>query len=321
MERLNIDSNTTKNKIPLILIFGPTAVGKTELLLRCFSGKSEVISADSMQAYRGMDIGTATADSAVLEKIKHHLISFKNIDEQYTSGEFVRFADDICASLYSENKIPVVSGGTAFYLKNFIFGMPQSPVVPDKIRQQVQSELEQQGPEQLYQKLVKIDPGYAARISANDHYRIGRALEVIYYSGKPLSSFQQSDTPRSKYDFLIIGLWREREELYQRINLRVDQMFDEGLIDEIKALFKQGWQRSDPGMQAIGYREFFLMQEAGCLSYSDIKEQIKQNTRRYAKRQLTFFKRFPQVKWIKADQLDVIEEEIRTFYQRSGFFY
>jgi tRNA dimethylallyltransferase len=321
-------------KIPVFVFLGPTAVGKTAFLFDLFGGSGvgasvEIVSADSMQVYRGMDIGTAKPDSAERAVIPHHLIDLRNPDEQFSAGEFVRLADECCAAIYARGKLPVVAGGSGFYLKNFIQGLPEAPPSSssqsdgETIRQRLRRELETGGVTTLYAELQENDPAAAARIHVNDTYRIIRALEVLRLTGKPLSAFEVENAAQKrerseKYDFLIISLARKREELYARINSRVDMMFVKGLYEEVRALFQNNYTPNDPGMKAIGYREFFVSSEDGGDSgdsggtdggpdagptpphrhdryalTSDIegaRALVKQNSRHYAKRQETFFK-------------------------------
>jgi tRNA dimethylallyltransferase len=305
-------------KIPVFIFLGPTATGKTAFLFDMFAGSdvvapAEVVSADSMQVYRGMDIGTAKPDGVARAVLAHHLIDLRNPDEQFNAGEFVRLADECCAAIYARGKLPAIAGGTGFYLKNFIQGLPDSPLGHEAIRQQLKQEWDANTVNILYAELQKNDPVSAARIHANDGYRIIRALEVMRLTGKPLSAFEAENAEKKKarsqkYDFLIIGLTRKRDDLYARINARVDLMFEQGLYEEVRALYANNYTPDDPGMKAIGYREFFVTRdEAGpalpenpnrhgryaFISATDIesvREMVKQNSRHYAKRQETFFK-------------------------------
>ncbi|MDR1231871.1 MAG: tRNA (adenosine(37)-N6)-dimethylallyltransferase MiaA [Spirochaetaceae bacterium] len=309
-------------KIPVFVFLGPTAAGKTAFLFDWFTGRdavasAEIVSADSMQVYRGMDIGTAKPDGAARAALPHHLLDLRDPDEQFNAGEFVRLADECCAEIYARGKLPVVTGGTGFYLKNFIHGLPDSPPGSESIRQEIKRERDADGAETLYAELQKNDPEAAARIHANDVYRIIRALEVVRLTGKPLSAFEAENAEKKKarsqkYDFLIIGLARNREELYARINARVDMMFEQGLYGEVRALFEKGYTPNDPGMRAIGYREFFVAREdddaalgrepdrrshyalVPASNTEGARMMIKQNSRHYAKRQETFFKGIAQ---------------------------
>ena len=302
---------TRPNRV--ILIFGPTAVGKTDLLVRLFSDRGEIISADSMQVYRYMDIGTAKPGPDVVSRLPHHLIDIKNPDEQYNAGEFVQAADRLVPEIEARGRVSVVSGGTAFYFRNFIYGLPEAPPGDETVRELLKKELEAEGPGRLYRELEAVDPVTAGRITSADTYRILRALEVYRVTGSPLSGFAVRKEPRSLYRLLVIGLERPREELYRRIDLRVEGMFEKGLPDEFKLLLAKGFGRDDPGLKAIGYREFFEMREEGCPSLTDIKERIKRNSRRFAKRQITFFKRLPGIRWFRPDDEAAIREEVARF--------
>ena len=309
----NLHSKHETVRDPIIVLFGPTAVGKTELIADLFSTGFEIISADSLQVYRGLDIGTAKPGPPLCGAIAHHLIDIKDPREQFTAGEFVKRADELAAEIRARNRIPVVSGGTAFYLKSFLYGLPPAPPADSAVREEVRKELEQRGAEALYEELQRVDPTAAEKISQKDAYRITRALEVYRTSGRPLSSFPVPESVREGMDPLIIGLTREREELYARIDRRVELMFEQGLTDEVRELMQAGYTEQDPGMRGIGYREFFLMRRWGCLTVEAVKELIKRNTRRYAKRQITFFRHIPSVHWFSPSR----SAEIRTFIENN----
>lgn len=302
-----------------VIVTGPTASGKTELLDAVFGrgassffsalniaagGKggipvsAEILSADSMQAYRGMDIGTAKPSPEILSRLPHHLIDFKNPDEQYTAGEFVRLADALCATLGSRRVLPVVSGGTGYYIRNFLCGSPSAPPSNPVIREKVAGDLAEFGIEALRRELQSADPVSSERISDGDVYRLTRAIEILRTSGEPPSRFAPAKRTREAYKFLVIGIERPREELKERIGERVDAMFAAGLPDEIASLAAAGCDVSCPGLKAIGYREFFEMEGA---SLASIAEAIKLHTRQYAKRQMTFLRALPGIVWIKPD--------------------
>ncbi|GBU26994.1 tRNA dimethylallyltransferase [Treponema sp. R8-4-B8] len=309
--------------IPVLILFGPTASGKTGILLQLFNSQSnlqaEVISADSMQVYRGMNIGTAKPSADEREKLPHHLIDIRDPCEQFNAGDFVRLADEACVEIASRGKLPVVSGGTGFYLKNFILGLSEAPPSNKLIREQLRREISEKGAESLMEELASCDSISANRIHINDEYRLLRALEVFRSCGKPLSSFETNAAKnRSKFNFLIIGLSRPREELYHRINLRCADMFKQGLAAEVTSLFKSGYTPEDPGLRAIGYREFFVeaaqdgdfsadKQDKWRLSQDTegVQALIAQNSRRYAKRQITFFSGISNVNWIEPGRDDV----------------
>lgn len=250
-----------------------------------------------MQAYRGMDIGTAKPDAALISALPHHLIDIKDPDEQYTAGEFVRLADSLIGGMRSR-VLPIISGGTGFYLKNFIIGPPPAPPSDPAVRKQVQEDLRRFGISTLRDELLNADPESYARIAYNDVYRLTRALEIIRASGKPLSAFAPSESPRSGYRFLVLGVERPREELRERIAQRVEAMFIAGLPAEVARLRKMGYNADCPGMQAIGYREFFELEDSGM---DAIMAAITLHTRQYAKRQMTFFKSLPGIQWIQPE--------------------
>jgi len=309
-----------KSIIPVIVVFGPTAVGKTDFLLN-LSKVSEIINSDSLQVYKYMDIGTAKPDAKTLSIVKHHLIDFLDPNEEFNTGDFVHKADVLCSEIFSRNKVPVISGGNAFFLINFIKGLPQTPKGDPIVRKQVEEELKNKGIEKLSCELEKIDPDYFSKISRNDTYRITRALEIYYSTGKTVSHFKIPETPRSGYDFLFIGLTRERKELHERISKRVDLMFENGLYDEFLKLREMEYGLSSPGMSAIGYKEFFELgcmqdnaeQNNGQLDLGNIKELIKTNTRQYAKRQITFFKKIDNVIWETPDNSAAILSKVSEF--------
>ena len=308
-------SSSNPDSLPqkVILIFGPTAVGKTDLIAGLFGSSGEVISADSMQAYRGLDVGTAKPDRKLTDRITHHLIDIRDPDEQYNAGDFVTAADKIIRGIGSRKKIAIVSGGTPFYIRNFIYGLPETPPGDPVLRAEVVSEIEEKGLESAYTSLLAVDPETANRISPRDTYRIQRALEVYRSTGRKLSSFSVSHTLREVFDMLLIGLDRPREELSRRIAARVDMMFEQGLQSEIVSLLRAGYGDAAPGMQGIGYSEFLQMRKAGCLTLSGVRERIAGNTRHYAKRQRTFFRRFPEARWFHPDETGAISDTIHRF--------
>ena len=318
--RKKLNSTWVPNKngdnppIPVLVLFGPTASGKTEVLLRLFGsgGSAEVVSADSMQVYRGMDIGTAKPSAGQLELLPHHLIDICDPSEQFNAGDFVRLAGESIADIARRGKIPVVSGGTGFYLKNLILGLPEAPPSDAAIRGELRRELEEKGAAALMEELSRVDPASAQRIHINDIYRLLRALEVFRACGQPLSCFgstgQRTGQGAMAFNFLVFGLHREREELYRRINARCEAMFAQGLSDEVQRLYDAGYTPDDPGLRAIGYHEFFVRGESAANNgkyrlskdIAGIQALVAQNSRRYAKRQVTFFASLPNVTWIKA---------------------
>lgn len=293
---------------PIILLFGPTGVGKTELLRTLGNrsdrrGRVEVVSADSVQVYRGLNIGSAKPSLEQRARIPHHLIDIRNPDEQFTVGDFLRLADEAVAQIRTRGNRAVVSGGTAFYLHAYLFGLAKAPACDPEIRARVRAQLDADGLPALRERLRAVDPQTADRLGPADAYRITRALEVFEQTGRPLSDFPRPQEPRVGVQTVNVGLTRPRAKLYERINARVDQMIADGLYEEVSGLSQAGYGATSPGLRAIGYAEWFdpdgrLVSEAAT---SEVAQRIKRNSRRYAKRQLTFFARLPEVIWVDAD--------------------
>ncbi|MCK5736395.1 MAG: tRNA (adenosine(37)-N6)-dimethylallyltransferase MiaA [Spirochaetaceae bacterium] len=288
------------NKPKVILFFGPTGVGKTALLNRIFSHGAELVNADALQVYRHLDIGTAKPGPEILSRIPHHLIDIINYSENFNVGDFCLRADEAVAGIIRRDKLPVISGGTAYYFKSWLLGMPDTPCSDPLIRSRLEKQWNEKSDDELRDGLRQVDPVSSERIGKGDRYRMLRAMEVYNQTGRPLSSFRIPKTPRDDYMVLSIGLMRERKELYQRINQRVDQMFLAGLPAEVASLRDNGAVMDDPGMKAIGYREWFPKVGDPPLDENRVKELIARNTRRYAKRQITFFSSLPDVHWFDA---------------------
>ena len=284
-----------ESKIPVIVIFAPTASGKTALTKELFSEQgshfilnAEVISADSQAVYKGMDIGTAKPEPELQKIIPHHLINILNPDQQYNVSDFLDQADKLCQDIYSRGKIPVICGGTGFYIRSFLYGIPKTPESDETVRNQLKERIQKEGNAVLYEELKKIDPQSAQKIHPNDSYRICRALEVYYLTGKPRTDFAITLELRPQYDFTFIVLEPPRELLYERINQRVDQMISQGLEQEVKSLLEQGYTKDSPGLKAIGYQEWFQYQNK-----EEVVNQIKHHTRKYAKKQYTYIRDIP----------------------------
>ena len=294
--------STASNKV--LALFGPTACGKTELVSRLFiddgrplSVPAVLVSADAVQVYRGLDIGSAKPDAALRGRFPHELIDILDPSEPFSVGDFTRLADEACERAVARGVLPVLSGGTAYYIRAFIMGAPPAPPSDPVTRASVAADLACRGAAALWEELSRVDPASASRIAPADAYRICRALEVHRASGRPLSSFVPSREPRARWDVLCVGLERPREELYARIGRRVDAMVAAGLEDELRSLLAAGYGPGDPGMRAIGYAEF--LSAAPGDSRESVIERIKMNTRRYAKRQCTFMRSLPGVRWLR----------------------
>ena len=309
-----------------VFLFGPTAVGKTSLLSDFFSPFAEVVNADSVQVYRHLDIGSAKADEATLSRIPHHLIDILDPWETYNVADFIRLADEACADIRSRGKLPVISGGTAFYFKHFMYGLSQAPQSDPQTREAVQLMIRDRGLEKAYNYLKIVDPVSAARINPNDSYRISRAIEVFRSSGRPLSDFALPTQPRDNMKVLSVGLKRDKEELRSRIKLRVDIMFEQGMTGEMKGLLEMGARPGWQSMQGIGYREFMdaiwrgdgpsslkALESLDSDGIQAIKDKIVMNSIHYAKRQMTFFRSFADVHWISPDDTQTLSALLDGF--------
>jgi tRNA dimethylallyltransferase len=301
---------------PFVCLFGPTAVGKTDVITRLAerAQQIEVVGADSVQIYRGLDIGSAKPSGNLRSRVPHHLIDIRNPDEHYDVGDFVRDAETAISDIRSRGGFPIVTGGTAFYFRNLIFGLPETPASDPAIRDELASRLSSDGLPALRDELRRVDPESVKRIGENDSYRTLRALEVYRLSGMPLSRFKRRAEPRRDIRALILGLDRDRAELYEFIDRRVEMMFEAGLAAEVHALQAAGYGRDAPAMRAIGYREFFAVEQ----SRENIRAEIKKNSRRYAKRQLTFFRSLPGVEWFHTSDVDRLLSRVVSFFEEAA---
>ena len=298
------------NKKTVIVIAGPTASGKTSLsigIAKKIGG--EIVSADSMQIYKDMDIATAKPTEAEMQGIPHHLISIVESDESFSVAAYKERAMETIADIFCRGRIPVVVGGTGLYIDTLVNNTTFFDFDKRDQREKLQMRLQNEGIEKLFDELKSVDPETAERLHINDTKRILRALEVYYSTGKTISlQAELSHENESQYNWLIIGLTAEnRDVLYDRINRRVDIMLDDGLIEEAKTFFSS--EKSSTAKQAIGYKElkgFF----DGSISLEEATENLKRETRRYAKRQLTWFRRNKNINWINID--NKTSEEVLT---------
>ncbi len=283
------------NKI--LVICGATASGKTSLAVECAKKlNTEVISADSQLIYKGLNIGTAKPSAEEMCGIKHHMIDTVEPSESFNVGNYREKALPIMKKLLSENKIPVICGGTGFYINSLLFDLSYGNTEgSEEVRRRYAEFLDQNGKEALFEKLREADPETAEKLHVNDVKRIIRALEIYELSGKKKS--EQNDTLISEYDYLAVAIDWKREELYERINMRVDKMFEDGLVEEVQGLLSRGIDEKFQCMQAIGYKEVVFGLKNGDL-HSTMRDIIKQNTRHYAKRQIVFFKKLPNIVWL-----------------------
>jgi len=277
--------------IPVVVIQGPTGVGKSSLAMRLAEElQTEIISADSRQVYKFLDIGTAKPTADEQKKIKHHLIDFITPDLEYSAGVFAKDASGIIADLHKKGKLPLVCGGTMFYAKALTDGLFQSQEVPPEYRQKLKQEAAEKGSEFLHARLAAVDPESAVRANPNDLSRIIRALEVYEYTGKSITQLWKEFPPKqSRNAFLNILLTDERQLLYERINRRVDLMMQQGLIEEFQSVLRMGYDFHHPGLNTVGYRELFPWQKHE-RNLEDCVNEIKQHSRNYAKRQITWYR-------------------------------
>ncbi|MGZ0049655.1 tRNA (adenosine(37)-N6)-dimethylallyltransferase MiaA [Brevibacillus gelatini] len=287
----------TLHREKLVVIIGPTAVGKTQLsldLAQQFNG--EIISGDSMQVYRGMDIGTAKAEPAELALVPHHLIDIKNPDEDYSVALFQESATRLITEINQRGRLPFIVGGTGLYIESVThrFQFAQASQNPE-LREQLQRLAEAEGVEALHARLADVDPITAQRLHPNDVKRVIRALEIYESTGYKMSDFQLR-AQHSPYDLVMIGLTMERAVLYERINRRVDLMIEAGLVDEVRGLLDKGYDASMVSMQGLGYKEL-IPYLYGEITLEKAINDIKQRTRHFAKRQLSWFRRMPEVQW------------------------
>ncbi len=281
----------------IVVIVGPTAVGKTKLgiaLAKKLGG--EIISGDSMQIYKGMDIGTAKVKPDEMEGVPHHLLDIKEPCEPFSVVEFQRLARALITDISARGRLPIIVGGTGLYIQAAIYDYRFSDAPSDEVYRRVLRQLAaEQGAEALHEQLKAVDPESAARIHPNNVRRVIRALEVYHCTGKPFSEWQRGQQRQLLYETALIGLTAERSVLYRRINERVDEMIAEGLIEEVRSLYDRGL-RDCQAVQAIGYKELYDYFD-GRVSLDEAIEQLKQNSRRYAKRQLTWFRNQMPVEW------------------------
>lgn len=281
----------TKEK--LIVITGPTAVGKTALSISIaqeFNG--EIINGDSMQIYKGLDIGTAKASPQEQSQARHHLIDIREIWQGYSAADFKTDARQATKQLSAQGKLPIVVGGTGLYLESFLYDLSlgQSVSPQPEFRQAMYDLADQEGNLAVYQRLQTLDPQAAARVHPNNLKRVIRMLEVGTFSDQLFSQQEEThNNHHSPYDLYVIALTTERQLLYQRINHRVDLMIEEGLIDEARMIYEASLDKEAQSMKAIGYKEFFPY-FAGTISLEQASQQLKQNSRRYAKRQETWIR-------------------------------
>lgn len=298
----------------IIVICGPTGVGKTGFaiaLSNFFSG--EIVGADSMQIYRYLDIGTAKPDQEERRQAPHHLIDFVDPAHDFDAVKYVTQADQAIENIVHRGNLPIVAGGTGFYIKALLHGLFRGRTADEKIITRLEAEADRRGSGALHERLTIADPVAGARIHPNDRFRVVRALEVLESTGKPITYFHKIHqfTP-CRYKALKLGLTMDRNRLYQRINRRVDLMMEMGLVDEVKNLREKGYSCALKSMQSIGYRHVCDYLK-GTTSYSEMIALLKRDTRRYAKRQLTWFRNDKDMIWMSPHDLEQAKHLVGQF--------
>lgn len=282
-----------------IILTGPTAVGKTELSLELADHlDAEIISADSRQMYRELDIGTAKPSPNELQRVPHHFVNERSLDEPFTAGQFEREAHGRIDEITARGRVPLIVGGSTLYIHALKHGLADIPDIPTVVRTEVEAELQERGSSELFEELQQIDPRSALTMDATKTQRLIRAIEVYRATGKPLSAYHEEQLP-PLHSFRTYVLNRERHLLYERINQRVDDMLARGLLDEVRHILEQGYDPELNPLRTIGYQEP-IRHLRGEISYSEMVRLVKRNSRRYAKRQLTWFRRDDDNVWLDA---------------------
>lgn len=297
-----------QNKKKVIVISGPTGCGKSAFALMLAEAMGgEIISADSMQVYRDMNIGTAKPTLEERSRVPHHLIDIRHVTESFNVVDFFYEARRCCQLVLARDNVPIVVGGSGFYLHSLLYGPPSGPPSVPEVRKALEEEIDKLGSEVLFERLKHFDPQYANTITKNDKQKIVRALEIITLTGKKVSRLSWTKRTRPQnYDFRCWFLHRSKEELYRRIEKRCDKMLADGLLEEVENLEKEGIMKNSSACQAIGYRQaldFFATQRTP-KDYQHFVEEFKKASRHYAKRQLTWFRREPLFRWLDLELHD-----------------
>lgn len=290
-------------KKTLVVVVGPTAVGKTALAIQLAQQfNTTILSADSRQFYKEMSIGTAKPDRDELAAAKHYFIDSHTIEEEYSAGDFERDALQLLNELYQQHEVVIMVGGSGLFVRAVCEGLDDLPKAPEGVRERLNKEFENHGLEPLKIRLKDIDPAYYAIADIDNPQRVIRALEVYEASGNTMTYYQKRDVEKRPFDIVTVGLNMDREKLYNRINIRVDKMIASGLVEEVTSLARF---RHKPALQTVGYAEIFDYFE-GVVSLEEAIARIKQNSRRYAKRQITWFKKYGNTTWFEPQDLNNI---------------
>ncbi len=301
-------------KQKMVIITGPTAVGKTSSSISLAQEfGTEIISADTVAVYRGMDIGAAKPSKAERDAVPHYMIDVADPDEPFDAAIFAKQAENVAQSLNDKGQIPLVVGGGGFYIKALTHGLFEQGRSDPELRASLRKQAKEIGSTAMHERLAEVDPQAAQRIHPNDEYRVVRALEVCTLTNQPVSTQQAAHGfSNSNYDVLIFCLHRERQDLYERINSRVDIMLSQGLEEEVHGLIAGGYGPSLKSMQSIGYRHM-CQYISGALNHEEAVSTMKRDTRRLAKRQMTWFRAYPEVIWLLPGQLDIMREAVARF--------
>lgn len=290
----------------VIVISGPTASGKTDLSLALAQAiGGEILSADSCQVYRGMDIGTAKVTPEERTQVAHHLIDICDVHEPFNVAEFAKTAQDAMFDIIARQNVPIIVGGSGFYVHALLYGPPMGPPSDKQVRKKIEQQMENLGPEFLYEKLQMLDPDYASTISEKDRHKIVRAFEIMTLSEKKVSDFPKSEKLNvQEYDFRCWFLYHDREVLYSRIEARCEEMLKNGFLDEVRFLETKGLRQNPSAAQAIGYRQAieFLDSPQTPADFELFKSKFKKATRHFAKRQFTWFRKEPLFRWLNVKE-------------------
>ncbi|MCH9612607.1 MAG: tRNA dimethylallyltransferase [Chlamydiia bacterium] len=321
-QKERLPEETGRKKV--ILLAGPTASGKSALAIRLAKAiGAEIISCDSMQVYRGLNIGTAKCSSEERAEVPHHLIDIRDVDESFSVVDFYREATDAFRSITLKDKPVVVTGGTGFYMRTFIYGPPQTPPSSPEVREHIEGEFDKFGPEFMFEKLKSVDPDYAQTITIHDRQKIIRAFEIIMVTGGQVSQIpvqSVEDIPKD-IDFRCWFIYHPKEILYDRINKRCDEMLQNGLLDEVARMIPKGLRDNPSTARAIGYRQCleFLSSPQSERDYEHLQQSFKKASRLYAKRQFTWYRGEPMFRWVDLSQYSAeqVEELILRDFEQS----
>lgn len=308
--------SSAAQKPRIVVVCGPTGIGKTSTAIAVAEAVGgAIVGADSMQIYRHMDIGTAKPTAVERSRVPHHLIDIVDPDEPFDAARYAEAARKVIETLIGQQVVPIVAGGTGLYIKALVHGIFPAPSSDPDIRRRLKEEQGASGTQTLYRRLMNCDPRAAARIHPNDAFRIIRALEVLQTTGRSITAHHDNHGfSQPLYDVIKIGLQTDRSTLYERIDRRVDRMLDIGLEDEVRGLLRMGYDPELKSMRSIGYRHMADTIQ-GRLPLDEALRTMKRDTRRYAKRQMTWFKADAEVRWAPFDQVDDTRRRVAEFLQ------